>query len=66
MKNADLTSNPIWRFQLYYGDNLNILRRYIPDKSVDLIYLDPPFKSNQTYNIVGLPNQGVRGYLALG
>lgn len=29
---------------LYYGDNLDILREYIPDESVDLIYLDPPFK----------------------
>ena len=29
---------------LYYGDNLDILRRYIKDESVDLIYLDPPFK----------------------
>jgi DNA modification methylase len=28
---------------LYYGDNLDILRRYIPDESVDLVYLDPPF-----------------------
>jgi 16S rRNA G966 N2-methylase RsmD len=30
---------------LYYGDNLNILREYIKDESVDLIYLDPPFNS---------------------
>ncbi len=30
---------------LYYGDNLNILRRYIKDESVDLVYLDPPFNS---------------------
>lgn len=37
---------------LYYGDNLDILRRYIPDNSIDLIYLDPPFKSNQSYNIL--------------
>jgi DNA modification methylase len=37
---------------LYYGDNLEILRRYIPDESVDLIYLDPPFNSNQTYNVI--------------
>jgi 16S rRNA G966 N2-methylase RsmD len=29
---------------LYYGDNLDILRRYVEDESVDLIYLDPPFK----------------------
>ncbi len=32
---------------LYYGDNLDILLRYIANESVDLIYLDPPFKSNQ-------------------
>jgi len=37
---------------LYYGDNLDILRRYIPDNSIDLIYLDPPFKSDQNYNIL--------------
>lgn len=37
---------------LYYGDNLDILRRYIPDKIIDLIYLDPPFKSDQSYNIL--------------
>jgi len=37
---------------LYYGDNLDILRRYIKDESVDLIYLDPPFKSNQDYNVL--------------
>jgi 16S rRNA G966 N2-methylase RsmD len=35
---------------LYYGDNLDILRRYIADESVDLIYLDPPFNSNRDYN----------------
>ena len=37
---------------LYYGDNLDILRRYVQDESVDLVYLDPPFNSNQTYNIL--------------
>ncbi len=42
-----MTSN-----SLYYGDNLDILRRYVPDKSVDLVYLDPPFKSDQTYNVL--------------
>jgi hypothetical protein len=35
---------------LYYGDNLEILKRYIKDESVDLIYLDPPFNSAQNYN----------------
>ncbi len=37
---------------LYYGDNLAILRDYIEDESVDLIYLDPPFNSNATYNVL--------------
>jgi len=37
---------------LYYGDNLKILRKYIPDNSIDLIYLDPPFNSKATYNVL--------------
>lgn len=37
---------------LYYGDNLDILRRYVKDESVDLVYLDPPFNSNATYNVL--------------
>ena len=37
--------------QLYFGDNLKILREYVPDASVDLIYLDPPFDSSATYNV---------------
>jgi site-specific DNA-methyltransferase (adenine-specific) len=35
---------------LYYGDNLEILKRYLKDDSVDLVYLDPPFNSAQNYN----------------
>ena len=38
--------------KLYFGDNLNILREYVPDASVDLIYLDPPFNSSATYNVL--------------
>jgi hypothetical protein len=34
--------------RLYYGDNLDVLRRYVPDGSVDLVYLDPLFNSNAT------------------
>ena len=45
---------------LYYGDNLEILRRYVPTESVDLIYLDPPFKSNQDYNILFSEQDGTR------
>ena len=37
---------------LYYGDNLDVLRRHIPDGCIDLIYLDPPFNSNRSYNIL--------------
>jgi len=37
---------------LYYGDNLDVLRRHIRDESVDLVYLDPPFNSNATYNVL--------------
>lgn len=37
---------------LYYGDNLDILRRFIKDESIDLIYLDPPFNSNRSYNVL--------------
>ena len=37
---------------LYYGDNLDILRKYIPDESIDLVYLDPPFNSKRNYNVL--------------
>ncbi len=37
---------------LYYGDNLDILRANIADESIDLIYLDPPFNSNASYNVL--------------
>ena len=38
--------------QLYYGDNLDVLREGIASESVDLVYLDPPFNSNATYNVL--------------
>ena len=39
--------------QLYYGDNLAVLRAlHVRDESVDLIYLDPPFNSNANYNVL--------------
>jgi len=37
---------------LFYGDNLTILREHIDGGSIDLIYLDPPFNSKATYNIL--------------
>ena len=45
---------------LYYGDNLEVLRRHIKDETVDLTYLDPPFKSNQDYNVLFLEQNGSR------
>ena len=45
---------------LYFGDNLDIMRRYLPDESVDLVYADPPFKSNQNYNILFQEKDGSR------
>lgn len=41
-----------WTNKLYFGDNLDILREYVADESVDLIYLDPPFNSQATYNVL--------------
>jgi DNA modification methylase len=37
---------------LFYGDNLDVLSRHIKDETVDLVYLDPPFNSNQDYNVL--------------
>ena len=45
---------------LYYGDNLDILRRHVADESVDLVYLDPPFNSNATYNVLFAEQHGER------
>jgi DNA modification methylase len=38
--------------QLFFGDNLDVLRESIKDESIDLIYLDPPFNSNASYNVL--------------
>lgn len=38
--------------QLYFGDNLEVLRTYIKDETVDLVYLDPPFNSNRNYSVI--------------
>ena len=37
---------------LYFGDNLDIMREYVADESVDLVYLDPPFNSKAQYNLL--------------
>jgi len=44
--------------RLYYGDNLDVLRRHVADESVDLIYLDPPFNSNASYNVLFAEKSG--------
>lgn len=46
--------------RLYYGDNLDVLRRYVPDASVDLVYLDPPFNSNANYIVLFAEKSGTR------
>ena len=47
--------------QLYYGDNLDVLRKYFRDETIDLCYIDPPFNSkrnyNQIYNNIGKEDQ---------
>ena len=47
-----MSQKPITENTLFYGDNLFILREYIPSESVDLIYLDPPFNSSRNYNVL--------------
>lgn len=45
---------------LYYGDNLDVMRRYVDDESVDLVYLDPPFNSSRNYNVLFEERDGSR------
>ena len=42
---------------LYYGDNLAVLRDF-PPECVDLVYLDPPFNSNRSYNVLFRESKG--------
>jgi site-specific DNA-methyltransferase (adenine-specific) len=46
--------------RLYYGDNLEVLRRDVPSESVDLVYLDPPFNSNRNYNVLFKKQDGTQ------
>jgi DNA modification methylase len=46
--------------RLYYGDNLDVLHRYVRDESVDLVYLDPPFNSARDYNILFAHRDGAK------
>jgi DNA modification methylase len=45
---------------LYYGDNLDVLRRHVADESIDLVYLDPPFNSNASYNVLFAEHDGTK------
>ena len=47
-----MTPKPINQNVLFYGDNLPILREHLSDESIDLVYLDPPFNSNRSYNVL--------------
>ena len=48
---------------LYYGDNLDALRRHVADESVDVVYAHPPFKSDQNYNVLFKERDGQRAAL---
>jgi DNA modification methylase len=45
---------------LYYGDNLDVLRRHVANESIDLVYLDPPFNSNASYNVLFAERDGTQ------
>jgi 16S rRNA G966 N2-methylase RsmD len=51
---------------LYHGDNVDIFRRYIADEFVDLVYLDPPFRGDQNYNVLFKEQGGSKVLLAGG
>jgi site-specific DNA-methyltransferase (adenine-specific) len=46
--------------RLYYGDNLDVLERHVDDESVDLVYLDPPFNSSASYNVLFAERDGTQ------
>jgi site-specific DNA-methyltransferase (adenine-specific) len=46
--------------KLYYGDNYDVLKRYVKDETVDLVYLDPPFNSRQDYNVLFAEKDGTQ------
>ena len=56
---GDRMSDPNWANQtIWTGDNLDIMRG-MNSESVDLIYLDPPFNSDQDYEApIGSPAKG--------
>jgi site-specific DNA-methyltransferase (adenine-specific) len=54
-----MSPKPITRNTLFYGDNLPILREHIPTEIIDLVYLDPPFNSNRSYNVLFKDESGI-------
>ena len=46
--------------KLYYGDNLDVMRKYVKDETVDLVYLDPPFNSQANYNVLFREKSGAQ------
>jgi len=54
-----MAAKPITENTLFYGDNLPILHEYVADESIDLIYLDPPFNSKRTYNVLFKDESGL-------
>lgn len=52
LERARRMATSVWKNKLYFGDNLDILREHVASESVDLIYLDPPFNSKATYNVL--------------
>ncbi|HEX2722962.1 MAG TPA: site-specific DNA-methyltransferase [Gemmatimonadaceae bacterium] len=59
-KAANKLKSPQRMNELYYGDNLKVLRHHVKDESVDLVYLDPPFNSDADYNVLFEERDGSR------
>ena len=49
---TDMSNTKSLTGTLFFGDNLQVMQEHVPDESVDLIYLDPPFNSNADYNVL--------------
>jgi site-specific DNA-methyltransferase (adenine-specific) len=58
MLRSIVSQNKQEKNKLYYGDNYEVLQRYVRDESVDLVYLDPPFNSRQDYNVLFAEKDG--------
>lgn len=60
MTDSGLPCSPAWTNKLFFGDNLKTLREAIDDESIDLVYLDPPFNSSASYNVLFSEKSGER------